>query len=59
MIALVLMIVNFRIILLIATLLIIFLATTGNEYVRGKLTCRHCKQGESGCPALKLFSKNK
>jgi hypothetical protein len=59
MIALFLMIVNFRIILLIATLLIIFLATKGNGYVRGKLTCRHCKQGESGCPALQLFSKNK
>jgi hypothetical protein len=53
----VLMIIKFDIILLLATLLIAGLSTFGNGFVRGKLTCRYCKQRESGCPAEKLFSK--
>ena len=55
----VLLIIRFDFILLSALLLLILLTTTGNGYVRGKLTCRHCKQQEAGCPADLLFNKNK
>ena len=38
-----------------ALLILLALATVGNGLVRGGLACRHCKQGEYGCPAAKLF----
>lgn len=36
-------------------LLLLFLTTAGNAFVRGVLVCRHCRQRELGCPAQKLF----
>jgi hypothetical protein len=54
----VLMIVKFDYLILITLLLLIFLTTTGNGFIRRKLTCRYCKQKELGCPADKLFNKN-
>ena len=53
-----LMIVRFDFILLFAVILLIVLTTMGNGFIRGKLTCRYCKQRELGCPAEKLFSKS-
>lgn len=53
----ILLIIKFDLILLSALVLIVALTTTGNSYVRGKLTCLHCKQRELGCMADKLFSK--
>ena len=35
--------------------LLLFLTTAGNAFVRGVLVCRHCRQRELGCPAQKLF----
>ena len=35
------------------------LAFVGNGYVRGSLACKYCKQKKLGCPAEKLFNKNK
>lgn len=54
----VLLIVDFRILILAAMLVLVILTTAGNALVRGKLACRYCKQKEAGCPAEKLFSKD-
>lgn len=35
----------------------IFLMTRGNSYVRGKLACPHCKQGQICCPVNKMFAE--
>lgn len=51
----VLVIVKFDIFLLVSIVAIILLSTSGNGYVRGHMTCKYCKQRESGCPANDLF----
>ena len=51
------LILQFDIMLLSAVLMLALLTTSGNGYIRGTLTCRHCKQGELGCPAELLFNK--
>lgn len=53
----VLLILNFNLLLLAALLLLSILTTSGNGFVRGKLTCKNCKQREMGCPAYELFNK--
>jgi hypothetical protein len=53
----VLLIIKIDFFLLFAVILLIVLTTIGNGFVRGRLTCKYCKQRESGCPAEKLFSK--
>jgi len=55
----VMLIVSFSWVLLAVVLALLFLTTSGNGFVRGKLTCRYCKQAELGCPALELFNKRK
>jgi hypothetical protein len=55
----VLLIIRFDIILLAALILLTFLTTSGNGYIRGKMTCSYCKQRELGCPAHELFNKGK
>lgn len=55
----ILLILSFNFILLAAVLLIILLMTFGNSFIRGKLTCKYCKQRELGCPADALFNKPK
>ena len=55
--AIILMIIRFNLILLIAALILIALTTAGNGFVRGNLTCKHCRQRETGCPAEQLFNK--
>jgi len=57
-IGIVLMIISFDFILLFAVIILIGLTTIGNGFIRGNLTCRYCKQRESGCPADKLFNTN-
>jgi hypothetical protein len=54
----VLMIIKFDFVILSAVVLIILMTTIGNGFIRGTLTCRYCKQRETGCPAEKLFNKN-
>lgn len=56
-IGVVLCILKFDFFLLLALLLILFLTTRGNGFIRGKLTCLYCKQKELGCPAYSLFNK--
>jgi hypothetical protein len=48
---------DFNLIVLLAALFLAGLSTAGNGYVRGKLTCKHCRQRELGCPAEQLFNK--
>lgn len=56
---LVLVILSFNWILLVALFILLILSTSGNGFIRSKLTCRFCKQSELGCPALDLFNKGK
>ncbi len=37
---------------------LVFLSTAGNDFIRGSLACKHCKQRELGCPAERFFSGN-
>lgn len=45
--------------IMIGIILLLTLAFQGNSCIRGKFACNHCKQGELGCPAKKLFDKAK
>jgi hypothetical protein len=54
----ILLIIDFEFIVLIAVFLLLVMTTSGNGYIRSKLTCKFCIQRELGCPAEKLFSKN-
>ena len=51
----VLLILGFRWPVLGAMVGLVLLATAGTGFVRGSLACKHCKQRELGCPAMKLF----
>jgi hypothetical protein len=55
----VLLIIKFEPYLLFALILLIALTTAGNQYIRGSLTCKFCRQREIGCPAEKLFNSGK
>lgn len=37
----------------------LILTSWGNGFVRNKLTCPRCKQGEICCPAREMFNKKK
>jgi hypothetical protein len=58
-IGIVILIIKFDFFLLFVMLVLISLTTYGNQYIRGSLTCKFCKQRESGCPAEMLFNKGK
>lgn len=58
-IGIILMIIRFDLILLSVAILLVLLATMGNGFIRGSLTCKYCKQKEIGCPADELFNKSK
>ncbi|MCD4817605.1 MAG: hypothetical protein K8S23_02810 [Candidatus Cloacimonetes bacterium] len=58
-IGIILLIVNFSLILLFILVLLILLTTIGNGFIRGTLVCKYCKQKELGCPADKIFNKEK
>ena len=45
--------------ILIGIIVIALLMTQGNSCIRWQLACKHCKQGELGCPAKQLFDKTK
>lgn len=52
-----LLIAKFSIFILMAIILLIIIATFGNGFIRGNLTCKFCKQRALGCPADSLFNK--
>ncbi|HPI20530.1 MAG TPA: hypothetical protein PKY56_09185 [Candidatus Kapabacteria bacterium] len=53
----VLLIIKFNFVLLIELVILVLLTTIGNSIIRGKFTCKFCKQREIGCPAEKLFDR--
>ena len=55
----ILLIIKFEPIILFSLIVLVALTTAGNGYIRGTLACRSCKQRELGCPADKLFKKDK
>ncbi len=52
-------IVDFSWLALVALLALVGLTTAGNALVRGNLACKHCQQRLLGCPAERLFQKNR
>jgi hypothetical protein len=58
-IGIILLIIDFNWLILIFIIILFILASMGNSFVRGKLACKYCKQRKIGCPAQKLFEKNK
>ena len=50
---------DFNWILLLLVILLFSLVSKGNEFVRGSLACKYCKQREINCPADKMFNKGK
>ena len=53
----VLSILDFNWLRVILLVLLMALASVGTATIRGNLLCKYCKQGQIGCPALKLFEK--
>jgi hypothetical protein len=53
------LVMDFNWILLSFVILLCLLVSKGNEFVRGSLACKHCKQREINCPAEKMFNKEK
>lgn len=58
-VGIVLMIINFDWYLLALVIILFLLTSAGNGFVRGQIACKHCKQRELGCPAEKMFNKEK
>lgn len=50
---------NFSWSMLILIMILLFLTTFGNGFVRGNFACKYCKQRDLGCPAERLFAKAK
>ncbi len=50
---------DFSALFLALLLILIALSFGGNAIVRGNFACKYCKQREVGCPAEKLFGKEK
>ena len=55
----ILLITNFSWLIMVLLVLLFILGFGGNSVIRGSFACKFCKQREIGCPAEKLFSKNK
>ncbi|MBN1695017.1 hypothetical protein JW879_06425 [candidate division WOR-3 bacterium] len=53
------LIMDFNCLLLLLIILLFLLVSKGNEFVRGSLACKYCKQREINCPADKMFNKEK
>jgi hypothetical protein len=50
---------NFDWLILLSIIALLILAFGGSGMIRTQLACKYCKQREIGCPAQKLFDKNK
>ena len=48
---------EFRIIILALVIALVLLGFFGNAFVRGHLACKFCRQRELGCPAAQFFDK--
>jgi len=58
-VGIILSILHFSWLRIILIVLLVLVGSVGNGFVRGSLACRFCKQREIGCPAEKLFRKEK
>jgi len=58
-IGIIVLIINFNWLILSLMVLLFILGFFGSGMVRSQLACKYCKQRELGCPAQKLFEKNK
>jgi len=52
-------IINFSFILIGMIIILVILFFGGTAVIRGSFACKYCKQRELGCPAEKLFGKEK
>lgn len=50
---------DLSLVVLLLLLALVGLASVATGFVRGQLSCKHCRQRELGCPAEQLFSKTK
>ena len=48
---------SFSWLLSVLIILLLFMSTAGNGYIRGTLACKFCRQRELGCPAWEYFSQ--
>lgn len=55
----ILLIIDFRWLILLLIIILAILMSLGNAFVRGQLACKYCKERELGCPALKIFDKKR
>lgn len=55
----ILLVIDFSWVLLLLLITLFFIATAGNAIIRGSFACKYCKQREAGCPAERIFSKQK
>jgi hypothetical protein len=56
-IGVVLLLIEFRWMILILVIALVILGFPGNALVRGQLACKYCRQREIGCPAAQMFNK--
>ena len=56
-VGIVVLILQFSLSILLAMILLFLFSSFGNQFIRGSLTCKYCKQMELGCPAEQLFNK--
>lgn len=50
---------DFTLLLVVLIAIIVILSFGGNAVIRGSFACKYCKQREIGCPAERLFRKEK
>lgn len=53
------LIINFSWLIAVLLVLLVILGFAGNALVRGSFACKYCKQRAIGCPAERLFNKEK
>lgn len=53
----VLLVIGFNWLILVLIIVQFLVFFIGAAIIRGQLACKHCKQGELGCPAAKVFFK--
>jgi hypothetical protein len=55
----ILLVQDFTWLLLGMLVMLVALSLSGNTIVRGSFTCKYCRQKELGCPAAKLFGRER
>jgi hypothetical protein len=55
----ILLVIDFTLLLVAMLAILVILSFVGNAVIRGSFACKYCKQREIGCPAEKMFIKEK